>query len=126
MSKVDDLCSTHSGAPTPGHKCDTCARMRLEQKIVRRVAKDLLAAGFQISVSDGEEEVVTKSSDFDAILAACFSTDQDIFFMKSGEMVTFVQFIYGNGADVISDYGVSLEPHIEPIQKWLDAMDVYA
>jgi hypothetical protein len=83
----------------------------IEKKIINTVIEDLLAAGYAVTVNDGEDDVLTKSTDAKKIYAALGSTDEDwLVVYKEGEKKSFVRLIHGNGPDVICDYGVSLEP----------------
>lgn len=91
-------------------------RRELEKKIARSAAEDLIAAGYSVSVYDGEEVTLKESTDIKAILKAMFTTDEDhLYAMAQGEdgkskRVGWVQFTYGNdGWDVISDNTVNLE-----------------
>jgi len=86
-------------------------RQRVERKIARRLILDGLAAGYTITVDNGEEQVLRQSTKCKAILDAMFSVDDErLIFHKDGEHIGWVWFVYGNdGWDVISDYSVSLE-----------------
>jgi hypothetical protein len=78
-----------------------------EDAIVKRLVKDTLAAGYVISVNDGEEFTVKRSADETEILTALHTTDEDyLHIRKPGEKsrVGWVRLIWGNDADVISDY----------------------
>lgn len=87
------------------------ARIAIEKRIVRRVIDDALKDGFALSVDDGEEVTVDRSTDAEKIMGATMTTDEDaLIFYKGGERVGTVWFVYGNdGFDVISNYTVSLE-----------------
>jgi hypothetical protein len=78
----------------------------IEQTITKRIIAKALAAGYVVSVNDGEEWVINKSSDEPAIVAALFSTDMDVlrFHRPSGERIGSVCLIYGNGEDAVSDH----------------------
>lgn len=95
----------------------------IEFKIVRETARQLLAAGYLISVNDGEDTTLENSADLEAILGAVMTTDEDYFIArKKGAVSSFVRFIYGNdGEDVINDYGCSLEPVMLEIEAYIDA-----
>lgn len=86
-------------------------RIAGEKTVVRRVVKDLLAAGYSITVNDGEEETVQRSTKFKEIVDALMTTDEDYLLVsKPGAKRSFVRFVYGNDAsEVICDHGVSLE-----------------
>jgi hypothetical protein len=52
-------------------------RRAIERSIIRCIVRDVLAAGHEISVYDGEEVTLTSSRDQRAIMAALFTTDED-------------------------------------------------
>lgn len=83
-------------------------RQQVEKHIVERVVMDALAAGYEISVHDGEETVVRRSTNPDQIIKAMFSTDEDYLYLykpKQRGVEGWVHFVYGNsGHDVISDH----------------------
>lgn len=98
------------------------ARIAIEAKIVRRVIRDALAAGYLLSVSDGEEVVVRRSRQPRNLFAHMMTTDSDTLILvrhstaqeiasgdKPFKRVGWVQFVYGNGPDVLSDYTTNLE-----------------
>ena len=79
----------------------------IEKKIAKKFVEDTLAKGFSISVNDGEETTVKRSTNRDEILGAMRTTDEDILLIHQGSdsHLGFVYFVYGNdGTDVISDY----------------------
>jgi hypothetical protein len=84
-----------------------------ERLIARQCIKDLLDAGYVVTVNDGEENTLIRSTHPAAIFAAMGTTDEDwLLVIKPGDLDSgsFVRFVYGNdGPDVICDYGVSLE-----------------
>jgi hypothetical protein len=87
-------------------------RMELEMRIPRAAVKGLLAAGYLITVYDGEEDTLVRSSDAKAILKATRTTDEDYLLASTASRndAGWVRFIYGNeGPDVINDYTVNLE-----------------
>lgn len=101
-------------------------RQAIEKQIANRVIKDFLAAGFVISVNDGEEITLAHCDKPRKIAGAMFTTDEDylIIHAKDGESFKrkgWVRFIYGNdGWDVVSDYSTSLEEWMAPINNWSD------
>jgi hypothetical protein len=122
--RIDELCNDHRRNPEPGNYCGTCRRIRIEQRIVRHTAKALIAAGYTIDVNDGEETTLKGSTSLKAITEACFSTDEDRFYTYKEGKKSFVQFIYGNGGhDVISDYGMSLEPVMAGVMKYTEQFE---
>jgi hypothetical protein len=96
-----------------------------EKLIVGKLVADLLAAGFNLSVYDGEEYALSHSTDADAIYKALASTDTDrLYAYKTNERRrALVLLVWGNDVDVISDYSVSLEPHITGANHLADTLD---
>lgn len=86
-------------------------RQKIERRVIRAFVKSALADGCEISVYDGEDFCLKRSSSEKDIMAAIMSTDEDSFVLrKNGERIGSVQLVYGNdGYDVIADYSVSLE-----------------
>jgi len=82
-------------------------RQNIERRIVRQILKDALAAGYRVSVHDGEDWVVSKSTHGPSIFAAMFSVDEEtlVFRDASNATVGQVWLVYGNdGYDVVCDY----------------------
>jgi hypothetical protein len=73
----------------------------VELKIAERLVDDILAAGHTITVNDGEEDTVIKSSSKADIMAALRTTDWD--YLKI-DGIGWIWLIWGNDCDVISDY----------------------
>lgn len=86
---------------------DLARRIRTEGKIARKLVSELLARGFTVSVNDGEEWTVNRSTDKAEIIGALFSTDEDVIrgFRPDGPTIGMAYLVYGNdGYDVINDY----------------------
>ena len=94
-------------------------RGRVEQRIVKSTVRELLAAGFALSVDDGGETFgpfTVEAPVFDALM----NTDEDYLFVHRVEYIGptkqpfgWVRFVYGNdGWDVINDYTTNLEKHL--------------
>jgi hypothetical protein len=83
----------------------------MEEQIIRKIIADALAAGYKLSVWDGEDETVTNSGDAEAVFTALRTTDIDsLYFIKDNVSIGFVLLVYGNdGHDVISDYTTNVE-----------------
>jgi len=95
-----------------------------ERKIVRRTIKALLAAGYNLSVYDGEETTVHASTDPKQIIDAMFTTDSDVLRVyKGGLRAGWVQFIYGNGIDVLSDHTTNLSDVLDPIIDYAGTLE---
>ena len=104
----------------------TARRIRIEGKIATKLVETLIAAGFKITVNDGDENVCVKSTDVNAIVNSMFTTDEEYLFAYNdthNNGVT-VYLVYGNdGYDVISDYSLKLSKFIEPVNKYIDDLE---
>ena len=99
-------------------------RQRVERLIARRFIVEALGAGYLITVNDGEENVLTRSDDHHAVLAAMFTTDDNWLFVTRGTECGWVRFIYGNhGYDVIHDYTTNLEPLMPRVTAAADRLE---
>jgi hypothetical protein len=85
--------------------------MGIEQKIIRRAVTDILGKGYKVSLYDGGEFTVKRSTDLNLILNAIQTTDRDMLKVYDGDaLIGTIILIYGNdGHDVIADYSLSLE-----------------
>lgn len=97
----------------------------LEQRIFEKAVDALLAAGYRLTVNDGEEDVLQMSVDRKAIIEAAFSTDEDylIVFLPNGTKRGWVRFIWGNVQDCLSDYTVNLEEVLKPVNEFAATYD---
>ena len=99
-----------------------CARrLKAESAIAMAIVNGALSEGFTVSVNDGEEWTLKRSTDKTAIEAALFTTDEDLILLrdKAGEKAGWFRLIYGNdGYDVVNDYTLASEPfykkHVKP------------
>lgn len=68
-----------------------------------------LFEGWTVSVNDGEEWTLKRSSDYEAITAALMSTDSDYLVLRDvdGTKVGGIVTIYGNNGECIHDYSES-------------------
>lgn len=99
-------------------------RIKTEAKIARKTVEALLAAGYAVSVNDGEETTVDRSRNINEIMAAMFSTDEDYLYAHADSYIGMVYFVYGNdGYEVINDYSTSLEDVMAPINAYADALE---
>ena len=101
------------------------ARMAIERRIVKRAVKDLIEAGFPLSVYDGENESAKTSTDYKLLHDALMETDEDfVNVWENGKRIGWVRFTYGNdGYDVISDYTVNLEDALKSVNDFADTLD---
>lgn len=82
-------------------------RMKAERRMCTALVDGCLKRGYVISVSDGEDWPVRKSTDKAEIMAALASTDEDGIVIRNaaGDKLGWFQLIYGNdGWDVVADY----------------------
>jgi hypothetical protein len=105
-------------------------RQKVERQMARKFAKIFLAAGMCISVQDGEEWVLSKSTSLKDIIAAMFSTDEDRLRVwqkddtGAWKHLGTALFVYGNdGWDVLADYHVTLEPWLAPLHELADKLE---
>jgi hypothetical protein len=86
-------------------------RIAGERAVGRRVVRDLLAAGYTLTVGNGgEEPEIKNSTSFKAVSNAMMLTDEEhLIARKNGER-SWVFFVYGNDSwEVICDYTTDLE-----------------
>jgi hypothetical protein len=82
-------------------------RQDLERRIVNAIAQEAIRTGHTVSVFDGEEWTVTKSTKLSDIMGAIMTTDEDMLRIRNtaGQRIGDVMLIYGNdGYDVIADH----------------------
>lgn len=98
---------------------------QIETRIVNATVRLALANGYTVSVFDGEEYTVKRSSSFREITKAMGTTDEDrIVIRHNGEHIGSITFVYGNGADVLADCSTSLEAFLEPINELIDKLSL--
>lgn len=86
-------------------------RRSMEKSVARRAVKDLIAAGYSLTLDNGDEdEPIKDSRDAQAVLKEMFGVDDERLYARKGKKNYWVFFVYGNdGYDVISDYTVGLD-----------------
>jgi hypothetical protein len=88
----------------------------IERQIIDLIIHDALKAGLTISVYDGEEWPLKRSTDYEAITAEVHATCETLFLFRiaeTGAKFGSVYLVHGNDCDVISDY--SDNPQTEAI-----------
>jgi hypothetical protein len=90
-------------------------RNEIERQIIVLLVEDLLSAGFAISVNNGEENVLNRSTKMDKIFSAMSTTDEEYLMLHSPRNgagnrseAGWVRLVYGNDGDVISDYTTNI------------------
>lgn len=82
---------------------------QIENRIAQALIHEILVRGFTVSINDGEEEVITKSTAEKAILKAMANTDENtIVFFNSKGPVGGIMIFFGEGDEMISDYSDNL------------------
>lgn len=105
-------------------------RLEAEMRVVRAVVDALLADGWLVSVDDGEETTVIRSTDADVICAALGTTDEDTLRCRKPAapgvpaQAAAVWLIYGNEPwEVIADHSVSLTDVLKPAEAVADEIE---
>ncbi len=106
------------------YSAQTKARARIESEIAARAIDALLAAGFHLGLSNGEDDLqLFPKSGRDEILDAMWKTDEEhLLVFRPGEASAFgwVFFVYGNdGWDVINDRTTNLDEWLVPVEEWI-------
>ncbi len=99
-------------------------------KIAADIARGLIdlafAKGYTVSVNDGEEWTVERSSDREAVLGALATTEADtlVFRREDGSRVGFVWLIWQNGIDAASDWSANddTDALVYPVLRSLGAL----
>ncbi|MFU4911822.1 hypothetical protein ACM7ZU_30100 [Pseudomonas aeruginosa] len=109
----------------------------IETAIITQAARSLIEDGHFIHVFDGAELAGAKTQDLDAIMRECFATDMTAFYVygapspagaeaPSLDKLTalgWVQFVHGNGVDVMADYTVNLESLLQAASDLADSYE---
>ena len=81
---------------------------KTEAKIINKIITSALKSDYSISVFDGEDYSLLRSTTRKEIKAECFATDETTLMFNRRDFdaakVGWVWLIHGNGSDVISDY----------------------
>ncbi len=97
----------------------------IERVIAKRLVTDLIRAGYTLSVNDGEETTLARSTDRRAVFAALATTGEDYLYAHTDPDSVFgwVRLIWGNGPDLISDYSVNLDGDLAGANALADRFD---
>lgn len=95
-----------------------------ESKIIRKAAQAFISAGYSIRVHDGCEFATGLTTKVSEIMAECFATDSTVFrvYGSDGKQAGWVQFIHGNGIDVIHDYTCNLDSIMQPVSEYSETL----
>lgn len=109
-------------------KYDSSVRVRalVERAIARKAIEVLTAAGYTITVDDGDDEPVKRSVVPNDIMEAVFAVDEATLYVHDkpeGKAFAWISFIMGNtGWDVVNDHTVNLEEVLKPVSNYADQM----
>lgn len=94
--------------------------IEFEQKVVKKIIDAAIARGYSIIINNGDS-VTKKMRNANNIFAKTFLTDEDSFeFYKENEYIGFIEIVYGNVVDVLSEYSINLEGMIKPINDFIE------
>lgn len=78
---------------------------KTERRIINGILNRALAAGYEISVNDGEETTVSHSTNLDQIVPEIGTTDQTFLrFYTDSQFLGAIWLVHGNDEDVVTDY----------------------
>jgi hypothetical protein len=103
-------------------------RIDVEWLIANSLVSELLANGFNITVTDEYgEDAIAVSRDKAKILEAMDGGGNDRLYVTRSMYATdriegWVALVYGNGVDLISDYTVNLKPYISKTDTICDKL----
>lgn len=105
---------------------DNEKRLELELRVLRKMCRSLCAAGYSLSVWDGEEWAIKRSTQPDIVLAELRATDEEQVRVREGDKVIgTIYLVYGNSPwEVVSDYSTSLESALAETTAYTDAMEL--
>jgi hypothetical protein len=94
----------------------------IDALVVKKLIETALAAGFTLGVDNGEELVLRRSADADAVFKAMMTVDQEhLLVYKDGNLYGKVFLVYGNGCwGVICNYSTNLEEVVRPAQDYAE------
>ncbi len=102
------------------------ARRAVERRICRRFILLALKRGYTISVDNGDEIVLVKSSNVKKIMSEMFSVDEEsLVVYNHGSFVGRACLVYGNdGWDVIADHTTSpaMDSLMNELQPLIDKL----
>lgn len=81
-------------------------RIKIERAIISRIVKDALKLNYTVSVYDGEEWCLKRSSSYKEVMQSIQSTDMDTLNIRDnqGNKIGSIWLVYGNdGYDVVAD-----------------------
>jgi len=104
------------------HHPEVKARGRMEASIVLRLLETLIAAGYSVSVDDGDGDA--QSGTVEKLAGVIFNVDTALVEVSKGrKWLGTVSLVLGNdGYDVIADYHTALEEAIKPANDYAERL----
>ena len=104
------------------------ARCAGELRVLKMTCEVAIEAGYSVSLQDGEEWTVQRSTDVHGLVMAAQTTDMDRLRIRKrddvGTVVGTILFVYGNSpCEVICDYHTSLEELLKPVTEYCYSLD---
>jgi hypothetical protein len=100
-------------------------RESVERRVIRAAVQGLLAAGYEVSVYDEEDES-ERAAKLNATMQKIMTTDEDYLFVYrpgATEKTGWVRLVYGNdGWNVINDYTTNLEEELKKANEVADKL----
>ena len=116
MNQNFQACRDHAKGEGGKSTCAVCKRLKVENSITKKIVSSLIKAGYELSVFDGEETTVRRSTKVTEVHNALGTTDEDFLYCYKNETVATILFVYGNdGWDTPADWNSSLDSIVEPI-----------
>lgn len=96
----------------------------MQNQVLRSLIAELLEQGFSLTVDDGEDYPVVKSTDADEVFDALQSVDEEhLRVYKNDNLYAIVFLVYGNdGYDVIADCHTKLSAHMVKTSALIDEL----
>jgi len=89
----------------------------LETRIARAFIKAAINHGYDVTINDGEEDVLLNSTMCEEIIRQMFFYDDVFLMLKKPGKLGWARFIFGNGWDVINDYSMNIEHDVMPLPQ---------
>lgn len=133
---TDDIAhlETDLNRRTSKHLLDPADKIRqriiMERAVVRRMAGDLIEAGYELRVNDGEGWASAWTQDLATVMAVIMATDEEAISVRPAGggarpgLRGTIYLVYGNsGWEVIADNSVNLEPLLAGVTAYCDELE---
>lgn len=99
-------------------------RIIIERAVVRRAVTDLIAAGYELRLHDGESWATGYTKDVGVIMGELMATDEETICARGERGIGTVYLVYGNsGWEVIADHSVSLGEFLKGSNELADEIE---